>query len=177
MRPRDLETYLALVDLNVYKTRIAPAFEQYVNTGDARAVTALQRDGGGALPELTDRKKRLEAALKAAPAVVEAQCLVKLPGIAPYQLGGGELTSYLFSASDWLRETLTSKDISDVTLDYGLGEHTEIIRAADAAEIRVNVRNVPVPEDAAVKAQLTAFLAMMDAAGRNPHYALALVMK
>ena len=174
-RPRDLDTYLAIIDLATYKNKVAPAFERYVSTGDADALAALVPKVS--LPELDDRKKRLEAALKAAPAVMEAKCLVRLPGIEPYQLGTGELVSYLYSASDWLRETLSSKDISDLTLDYGLGEHTEIIRPTDAAEIRVNARNVPVPEDPKVKAQLASFLSMMDAAAKNPNYGLALVMK
>ncbi len=174
-RPRDLETYLVLIDLGVYRSKVAPAFEKYIESGDASAVSGLMP--GAKLPALAERKKRLEAALELAPTVVETKCLVKLAGIEPYQLGGTELVSYLYSASDWLRETLTSKDISDVTLEYPLGEHTEIIRATDAAEIRVNARNVPAPEDAKIKSQLAAFLTMMDAAGRNPHYAVALVMK
>ena len=174
-RPRDLDTYMALIDLDVYKSKVAPAFDKYVNTGDDKAVRALL--ASASLPELGDKKKRLEAAIKLAPAVVEAKCLVKLPGIEPYQLGGGELVSYLYSASDWLRETLTSKDISDETLDYPLGEHAEIIRPADATEIRVYARKVPAPEDANVGKQLAALLTMMDAVSRSPHYALALVMR
>jgi hypothetical protein len=119
----------------------------------------------------------MEAALKLAPAVTEAICLVRLPGIEPYQLGGSELVSYLYSASDRIREALTSKDISEEALDYPLGEHTEIIRPADAAELRVNVRTVPTPEDANLRTQLAALLKMMDAAASNSRYALALVMK
>jgi len=174
-RPRDLETYIALVDIDVYKSKVAPAFDRYVSTGETGDAAKLMP--GLTLPALDTKQKRLEAALKAAPPVVEAKCLVKLAGIEPYQLGGGELVSYLYSASDWLRETLTAKDISDETLDYPLGEHAEVIRPADAAEIRVNVRNVPTPPDAGIKNQLAALLTMMDAVSRNPHYALALVMK
>ena len=176
VRPRDLETYMVLLDLAVYKSKVAPAFDKYVTFGDSAGVRELMP--GVELPRSSDRKSRLEAALKASSSVVEAKCLVRLAGVEPYQLGGGsELVSYLYSASDWLRETLTSKDVSDLTLDYPLGEHTEIIRPADAAEIRVNARNVLPPEDATIKRQLAALLTMMDAASGNPNFALALVMK
>lgn len=174
-RPRDLETYLVLFDLAAYKSKVSPAFDKYVDTGDTAGVRDLLP--GIEVPELADRKKRAEAALKLATAVVEARCVVKLPGVDPYQLGSSELASYLFSASDRLRETVTSKDISDETLEYPLGEHTEIIRPVEIAEIRGLARNVPVPDDAAMRKQLAAFHTMMDAAGRKPDYALALVMK
>jgi hypothetical protein len=174
-RPRDLETYLVLIDLGAYKSKVAPAFDEYVDSGGTKAVRDLLP--GIEVPEFQDRKKRLEVALKLASAVVEARCVVKLPGIDPYQLGSAELVSYLYSASDRLRETLTSKDISDETLAYPLGEHAEIIRPADVIEIRGLAGNVPVPEDAEMREQLAAFRAMMDAAGRNPNHALALVMK
>jgi len=174
-RPRDLESYLVLIDIAAYKSKVAPAFDKYVDTGDAGAVQALLP--GIAVPELTDRKKRLEAALKLASAVVEARCVVKLPGVDPYQLGASELVSYLYSASDRLRETLTSKDISDETLDYPVGEHAEIIRPADAAEIRGLARNVPVPEDAGIRKQLAALHTMLDDPARNRNHALAMVMK
>ena len=167
---------MVLLDLGVYEGRIAPAFEKYVNAGDASGLRPLMADGVEA-PQLDDRKKRLEAAQKLAPAIMEAKCLVRLPGVEPYQLGAGELVSYLYSASDWLRETLTSKDISDITLDYPLGEHAEIIRPVDAAEIRVNIRNIPVPEDANIKRQLAALLSLMDDAAKNPRHAIAMVMK
>jgi hypothetical protein len=174
-KPRDLETYMVLLDLGVYKSAIAPAFDRYISSGDAKAVRHLLP--GAALPESPDRKNRLEAAQKVAPLVMESRCLVKLPGVEPYQLGGSELVSYLYSASDRLREALTSRDISEETLDYPLGEHTEIIRAEDAAEIRVNIRKVPSPEDAGLKTQLAGLLRMMDAAAGNSRLSLALVMK
>ncbi len=174
-RPRDLETYLVLIDVGAYKSKVAPAFDKYVDSGDTKAVRDLLP--GIEVPESPDRKKRLEAALKLASAVVEARCVVRLPGISPYQLGNTELVSYLYSASDRLRETLASKDISDDTLEYPLGEHTEIIRPADTVEIRGLARNVPAPEDAGMRKQLAAFHTMLDAAGRNPNHALALVMK
>ena len=176
-KPRDLETFMVLINFDLYRTKIVPAFDKYVNAGDASPLRELVAPGVE-VPELSEKKLRLEAAQKMAPAVLEARCLVKLPGIDPYQLGGGgELVSYLYSASDWLRETLSSKDISDITLDYPLGEHTEIIRPPDAAEIRVNVRKIPAPEDAAIKKQLAALLTMMEAPEKNPKYALAMVMK
>ena len=168
---------MVLIDFDLYRTKIAPAFDKYVNAGDASQLRALVAQGVD-VPESSEKKARLEAAQKLAPAVLEAKCLVRLPGIDPYQLGGGgELVSYLYSASDWLRETLSSKDISDITLDYPLGEHTEIIRPPDAAEIRVNVRHIPAPEDAAIKKQLAALLTMMEAPEKNAKYALAMVMK
>ncbi|MBM3792850.1 MAG: hypothetical protein FJW31_02050 [Acidobacteria bacterium] len=173
-KPRDLETYMVLVDLDAYEKKVAPAFEKYVTSGDTEALAELT---SAAIPTLPDRKQRTEAALKLAPAVVEAKCLVKLPGIEPFQLGPGELISYLYSASDLIRDTLAARDISDVTLDYPLGEHTEIIRAADAAELRVNVRNVPVPEDAGITKQLADLLKLMDDSAQNPRHALAMVMK
>ncbi len=167
---------MVLLDLGVYEGKISPAFEKYVKTGDASGLRQIVA-AGIEVPELDDRKKRLEAAQKLAPAIMEAKCLVRLPGVEPYQLGAGELVSYLYSASDWLRETLTSKDISDITLDYPLGEHAEIIRPVDAAEIRVNIRNIPAPEDANIKRQLAALLSLMDDAARNPRHAIAMVMK
>ena len=179
-RPRDLETFMVLIDLGVYKSKIAPAFEKYVTTGDPSAIRALLPAAAPTvdLPEIDDRKKRLVAALAVSPRIVEAKCLVRPAGIEPYQLGGSTaLVSYLYSASDWLRETLTAKDISDLTLDYPIGEHTEIIRPTDAAEIRVYTRNIPAPEDAAIKTQLAALLKLMETAEKNPNYALALVMK
>ena len=180
-RPRDLETFMALIDMGIYKSKVAPAFEKYVTTGDSSALRALlpaDAPNNPGLPEVDDRRKRLAAALAAASRIVEAKCLVRLAGIEPFQLGGSTaLVSYLYSASDWLRETLTAKDISDITLDYPIGEHTEIIRPTDAAEIRVYTRNIPVPEDAAIKTQLAALLKMMETAEKNPNYALALVMK
>lgn len=176
-RPRDLDTYMVLFDLGTYESKIAPAFDKYVSTGDTGALSELIRSGGEAIPNLADRKQRFEAAQKLAGPLVEARCLVKVSGSEPYQLGPSELVSYLYSASDWLRETLTARDISDISLDYPLGELTEIIRPVDAAEIRVNVRNIPMPEDAAIRKQLAALLAMMDAAGKNPKHVLALVMK
>ncbi len=179
-RPRDLETFMVLIDLGIYKSKIAPAFEKYVTTGDPNAIRELLPSGAPPvdLPEVEDRKKRLAAALAVSPRIVEAKCLVRPAGIEPYQLGGSTaLVSYLYSASDWLRETLTAKDISDLTLDYPIGEHTEIIRPADAAEIRVYTRNIPIPEDAAIKTQLAALLKMMETAEKNPNYAIALVMK
>lgn len=173
-KPRDLETYMVLVDLDAYEKKVQPAFEKYVASGETDALAELT---SAAIPTLPDRKRRTEAALKLAPAVVEAKCLVRLPGIEPFQLGPGELISYLYSASDLIRDTLAARDISDVTLDYPLGEHTEIIRAADAAELRVNVRNVPVPEDASIKKQLADLLKLMDDSAQNPRHALAMVMK
>ena len=171
---------MVLIDMGVYNSKIAPAFEKYVTAGDPSAVRALLPADAPTpdLPEIDDRKKRLAAALAVSPRIVEAKCLVRAAGIEPYQLGGSTaLLSYLYGASDWLRETLTAKDISDITLDYPIGEHTEIIRPADAAEIRVYTRNIPVPEDAAIKAQLAALLKLMETAEKNPNYALALVMK
>lgn len=165
---------MVLIDLGLYESKIAPAFDKYVGTGDASALAQLTTEP---IPDLKDRKQRLEAALKLAAPVVEAKCLIKLAGSEPYQLGAGELVSYLYSASDWLRETLTARDISDVALDYPLGEITEIIRPVDATEIRVNIRNIPMPEDAGIKKQLAGLLAMMDAAAKNPKHALAMVMK
>lgn len=173
-RPKDLETYMILFDLGIYESKIAPAFDKYVATGDA---SGLEKLTSQPVPVLANRKQRLEAAQKLAAPIVEARCLVKLPGADPYQLGASELVSYLFSASDWLRETLTARDISDVALDYPVGEITEIIRPVDAAEIRVNIRNIPMPEDAGIKKQLAGLLAMMDAAAKNPKQALAMVMK
>ena len=167
---------MVLLDVGVYETKIAPAFEKYVSAGDASPLRRIVADGVD-VPELDDRKKRLEVAQKLAPAIMDAKCLVRLPGVEPYQLGASELVSYLYSASDWLRETLTSKDISDITLDYPLGEHAEIIRAADAAEIRVNIRNIPAPEDANIKRQLAGLLSLMDDAAKNPKHAIAMVMK
>lgn len=165
---------MVLFDLGRYQSTVAPAFDKYVESGDASGVRKLTKE---TVPELSDRRQRIAAAQKLAGPVVEAECLVKLPGVEPYQLGGSELVSYLYSASDWLREALTARDISDVTLDYPLGEFTEIIRPIDATEIRVNVRNIPMPEDAQIKKQLANLLAMMEAAGRNSKYALAMVMR
>jgi hypothetical protein len=174
-KPRDLETYLVLIDSSIYETKIKPAFDKYVNNGEPGPVRLLL--AGAVLAEDSSKPRRFEAAQRLSPAVMEAKCLVKLPGVEPYQLGPGELVAYLYSASDWLRETLTSKDISDIALDYPLGEITEIIRPTDAAEIRMYMRNVPAPEDAAIKKQHAALLTMMDAAAKNPKYALAMVMK
>lgn len=165
---------MVLLDLGVYETRIAPALDKYVATGDRSGLEKLTPEP---IPDLAERKQRLEAAFKLAAPIVESKCLVRVAGSEPYQLGGGELVSYLYSASDWLRETLTARDISDVALDYPLGEITEIIRPVDAAEIRVNIRNIPMPEDGGIKKQLAGLLAMMDAAAKNPKYALAMVMK
>ena len=77
-----------------YKLKVAAAFDKYITFGDASAVRALLPANASEMPQLSDRKKQLEAALAVSPGVVEAKCLVRLQGLDPYQLGGsGALVS------------------------------------------------------------------------------------